>query len=162
MITNEGGIYMLKFSLTKKVRRLYQPKRADIQKWLQKAIINQYQNIHIDIQIVSKQTSQELNLQYRHKDSATNVISLEYKDSRDNYGVLYGELFLCDDVICEEAIAQHKSVQAHYAHMLIHGVLHLQGYDHQTDSEADIMERIEVEKLQELGFNNPYGDISNE
>ena len=146
-------------SITKEVRRLYQPKRVVIRKWLQKAIINNYSNIHITIQIVSLQTSQALNLQYRNKNSATNVISLEYPDSRDKFGILYGELFLCDEVIFNEAIAEHKSLQEHYAHMFIHGALHLQGLDHQNDQDAEFMEQLEIQKMRELGFSNPYGDL---
>lgn len=147
---------MLNFSLNKEVRRLHQPKKLDIKRWLQKSLVKTYQNVHLDICIVSSDTSKQLNYQYRSKDYPTNVISLEYQDSRDNFNLLYGELFLCDDVIIKEAQEQHKSITEHYAHMVIHGVLHLQGFDHQNNTDANIMEELEIRIMHELGFKNPY------
>ncbi len=147
---------MLNLSLNKEVRRLYQPKKPEIKLWLQKSLIKAYQNIHIEIHIISLKNSQKLNLEYRGKDYPTNVISLEYKDSRDNFNMLYGELFLCDDVIVKESNVQQKSIIEHYAHMVIHGLLHLQGLDHQNETDATKMENIEIKIMHELGFNNPY------
>ncbi|MBY0379708.1 MAG: rRNA maturation RNase YbeY [Burkholderiales bacterium] len=115
-----------------------------------------YSQVNIAIIIVNAKRSSEFNRQYRNQSNATNVISLEYSQSREVFKFLYGELILCDEVIVDEAINQNKSIMAHYAHMVIHGVLHLQGLDHQNDIEAIKMENLEVNILNGLGFANPY------
>lgn len=147
---------MLLISLTKETRKLYQPKKADFIKWIKLALAKKFKTVNISIIIVSNDRSQELNKFYRNKDYATNVISLEYSDTRDSYAILTGELILCDDVICKEAIEYKKSIYEHYAHMVIHGILHLQGFDHVLEGEAKVMEKLEIELLHKLGFNNPY------
>ena len=149
---------MLHFSLSKQRRAAHQPKRAEIQKWLCQALIYTYKNIYIDISIVHKADSARLNNDLRQKNYATNVISLEYSEMRDEYAMLNGELVLCDEVIVEEAMAQNKSIMAHYAHMVVHGMLHLQGLDHQDNETANHMESIEIEILHNLGYANPYKD----
>ena len=149
---------MLHFSLSKQRRAAHQPKRAEIQKWLRQALIYAYKNIYIDISIVHKSDSARLNNDLRQKNYATNVISLEYSEMRDEYAMLNGELVLCDEVIVAEAVAQNKSIMAHYAHMVVHGMLHLQGLGHQDDVTADHMESIEIEILHNLGYANPYKD----
>lgn len=151
---------MLTFSLTKKVRRIYQPKRQELKRWLMAGLLSNYINIYIDISIVSSIESAELNKRYRKRNSATNVISLEYAEQRDKFAILTGELILCDDVIVREAAEQNKSIIEHYAHMVIHGILHLQGYDHIIEKEALYMEQLEVEILTSLGFNSFLGLIN--
>ena len=147
---------MLHLSLTKQVRKGYQPKRTDIQKWLRQSLLYTYKNITLDVSIVNSIISAELNQQYRQKNYSTNVISLEYANTRDEFAMLSGELILCDEVIVKEAGEQNKTVIAHYAHMVVHGMLHLQGLDHQNDAEAEYMEGLESKIMNGLGFPNPY------
>ena len=143
------------FSLTKEVRRTYQPKRKQIKDWLVSSLIQNYQNISLNISIVSIQKSQQFNLAYRNKDKPTNVISLEYPNLKTiNASVLIGDIILCDEVILEEANTQNKSIIEHYAHMVVHAMLHLQGMDHENDGDAEKMESLEVSILTKLGFIN--------
>ena len=133
-----------------------QPSRAQIDKWLRKSLQQRYATVVLSISLVNEALSQELNQEYRGINKSTNVISLEYASTRESFGLLSGELILCDEVIIREAQEQSKSVLAHYAHMLIHGALHLQGYDHVEENDAEEMESIEICVLRELGFENPY------
>lgn len=154
------SIFMLNFSLYKQLRRNYQPKKAEIKSWILAALVDSYKNISLEISIVSAKQSQKLNLSYRDKNYPTNVISLEYSDTRDQYSLLMGELILCDEIIVKEAMAADKSIIAHYAHMIIHGILHIQGFDHIDDEDAVKMESLETEILQKLGYSKPYIDSS--
>jgi probable rRNA maturation factor len=147
---------MFNCSLRKMVRSAHQPNKALLIKWLKRALLGSYANVYVDVIIVGLKLSQELNLQYRQKDAPTNVISLEYSETRDDFKILTGELILCDSVIVTEALEQNKAILAHYAHMIIHGMLHLQGYDHQNDKDAAQMEAHEISILQSLGYPNPY------
>ncbi|MFN8770034.1 MAG: rRNA maturation RNase YbeY [Neisseriaceae bacterium] len=147
---------MINIFLHKQVKRLYQPKRKNCLFWIQKSLIKEYNLVSIDILIVSKEQSLQLNSKYRNRNSPTNVISLEYNESRDKYNMLCGELILCDGIIVDEAIDQNKDIMLHYAHMIIHGVLHLQGLDHQNDEDANYMEQLEIDIMQQCGFVNPY------
>lgn len=144
------------FSLTKEVRRGHQPKRAEVAKLIKSSLQLAYKNVSLAIIITSKARSAELNLAYRNIASPTNVISLEYKDMRDEYGFLMGEIILCDDIIIAEASKQNKPISTHYAHLIIHGILHLQGFDHYDDQTAKVMESLEIEIMDKLGFANPY------
>jgi probable rRNA maturation factor len=145
------------FSLTKEVRRSYQPKRQQVEAWIKASLIDSYNNVSVNVIIVPEQRSQELNLAYRNKDKPTNVISLEYPDSSHiGYHALMGELILCDAVIVQEAELQGKSILAHYAHMVIHGMLHLQGLDHETVDCAKKMEALEISIMAQFEFSNPY------
>jgi len=105
----------------------------------------------VNVRIVDETESAELNAQWRNKQGPTNVLSFP----ADVPGFL-GDVVLCAPVVLDEAAAQDKSVEDHWAHLTIHGVLHLLGFDHQTSDEADKMEMREVAILQELGINNPY------
>ncbi|MEN9947141.1 MAG: rRNA maturation RNase YbeY [Pseudomonadota bacterium] len=147
---------MLKFSFIRDKVQDYQPKRALIDKLIRKSLQHKYAQVMLSISIVDSQTSQQLNLEYRQQNKPTNVISLEYAASREQFNFLSGELILCDDVIVKEANEQNKTIQAHYAHMIVHGLLHLQGYDHQDDQEAIQMENLERQILNNFAINNPY------
>ena len=103
----------------------------------------------ITLRIVSAAESKRLNQRYRKKGVPTNVLSFPY-DRR------HGDVVLCDPVIRRESRQQRKSLRAHYAHMTIHGVLHLRGYDHITKRAAALMERREIRILRRLGFGDPY------
>ena len=100
--------------------------------------------------------SRQLNRDYRGKDSPTNVLSFPFEAPPQVASPLLGDLVICAPVVADEARDQGKPLLAHWAHMVVHGVLHLQGYDHQTDAEAERMEEIECRILQNLHFPNPY------
>ena len=107
----------------------------------------------IAVRIVGEDEGRALNLQYRGKDYATNVLTFDYT----RQPVVAADLVLCGPVVAREAIEQGKTLQAHYAHLLVHGTLHAQGWDHETSAaDADEMEAYETAIMQELGFVNPY------
>ena len=112
-----------------------------------------YANASVTVRIVGTPEGRRLNHEYRHKDHATNVLTFVY--GSDN-GVLQGDLVLCAPVVAREARQQGKTLEAHYAHLLVHGLLHLQGLDHENDDEAEQMERRERRILKSLGYANPY------
>ncbi|MCX7122434.1 MAG: rRNA maturation RNase YbeY [Gammaproteobacteria bacterium] len=105
----------------------------------------------ICIRIVKPEESQQLNKQFRGKDNPTNVLSFPFEEER-----YLGDLALCHPVIQAEAKNQNKSIRAHYQHLLIHGVLHLLGFDHENEADATEMEQIEIELLAQLNLANPY------
>ena len=110
----------------------------------------------LSIRLVTKAESAELNEQYRHKHGATNILSFPM-DSAMIQGIpLLGDLAICADIVRDEALAQDKTELAHWAHLTVHGVLHLKGYDHENDKDAQEMEKLEIQILDTLGFNNPY------
>ncbi len=112
----------------------------------------------VSLYIVDEAESQELNAQYRGKDKPTNVLSFP-ADIPEEVGVpLLGDLVVCAPVVEREAQEQGKTLEAHWAHMLVHGSLHLLGYDHIEDDEADVMEALETEIITGLGFPAPYQD----
>ena len=114
------------------------------------------EKIELCVVIVDQKSGAQLNFQYRQKTGATNILSFNYPNASAELFPLIGDLVFCRDVILDEAAEQHKSIEAHWAHLTIHGMLHLLGYDHQTEGEAKIMEQLEVEILASLGYNNPY------
>ena len=107
----------------------------------------------ITVRIVDDQEGQRLNREFRKKDYATNVLTFDYMQSP----VVMADLVLCAPVVAQEAWAQGKTLQAHYVHLLVHGALHAQGWDHETNEEdAEAMEAHEIGIMQRLGFKNPY------
>ncbi|MCY4046080.1 MAG: rRNA maturation RNase YbeY [Cellvibrionales bacterium] len=110
----------------------------------------------ICLSIIDSEQSRKLNHEYRSKDKPTNVLSFP-ADLPESIDIpLLGDILICHSVMRQEAIDQDKSLIAHYAHLTIHGVLHLLGYDHMNDEEATVMEALEIEALNALGFTNPY------
>lgn len=147
---------MLNFSLTKIIRKNYQPNKILVKEIIQASLLKKYKQIYIDLTIVSKEESQESNLSFRNIDKPTNVIALEYADTRDNFLILNGEIILCDSIIVDEAKVQNKEILHHYIHMIVHAMLHLQGLDHIVDSERDVMEKNEIAILKRFAIENPY------
>lgn len=125
--------------------------------WVSTALhSDELQEAEVSIYIVDEDESHELNHQYRGKDKPTNVLSFP-ADIPDEVGVpLLGDLVVCAPVVEAEAKEQGKTLEAHWAHMLIHGTLHLLGFDHIEDDEAEVMEALEKRLLAQLGFPNPY------
>ena len=133
------------------------PKPASIQSWASAACLENVENdAFISILVSSPEQSRELNRQYRDKDKPTNVLSFPMQ-LPDEVGVhMLGDIVLCAAVIDAEARSQSKAESAHWAHMVVHGMLHLQGYDHIDNDEAEEMEKLEIQILQTLGIGNPY------
>lgn len=110
----------------------------------------------ITIRLVDEAESHELNLTYRGKDKPTNVLSFPFEMPEGIELPLLGDLVICRQVVEQEAKEQGISLESHYAHLAVHGTLHLLGYDHIIDSEAEEMERLESEIMQQLGYADPY------
>jgi probable rRNA maturation factor len=138
------------------------PATGDIEKWvsaaLDAALDTSGRNSEISIYIVDETESQTLNHQYREQDKPTNVLSFP-ADIPEEVGIpLLGDLVICAPVVEREALEQGKTLAAHWAHMLVHGTLHLLGYDHIDDTEAETMESLETRILGQLGFPAPYAE----
>lgn len=134
------------------------PSTALFKSWAEAALKTKILNAEVTIRIVDKDEMLALNSTYRHKNKVTNVLSFPFdmpKDIEIEIPIL-GDIVICAEVIIEEANAQNKSLNAHWAHMIVHGILHLLGYDHEKDAEANIMEAEEIAILKALDFNNPY------
>ena len=129
--------------------RIHLP-RAKVLYWLKTALNTPSE---LTVRVVGEAEGQSLNREYRHKDYATNILTFSYERAP----VLITDLVLCADVVEREAVLQGVSLEAHYAHLLIHGALHAQGYDHETEEEAVVMEALETKLMCLLGFNAPYG-----
>jgi probable rRNA maturation factor len=110
----------------------------------------------LSVRIVGSARSRSLNARYRHKDKPTNVLSFAGAGSAPDGRFFLGELVICAPVVALEARAQQKTLEAHWAHMMIHGVLHLLGFDHEHKAEAAKMTSREIQILDRLGFSNPY------
>ena len=123
--------------------------RHRVRRWIRHALA---QDAEITVRIVDSAEGQALNRDYRHKDYPTNVLTFAYGDTP-----LSADLVLCAPVVACQALDSGKSLQAHYAHLVVHGTLHAQGWDHETGAaDARAMEAQEVAILRNLGFGNPY------
>ena len=135
------------------------PSIDDFQRWVDLALVDD-KCAQVSIRVVGEAESQSLNKEYRSKDKATNVLSFPMQLPDDVISelnaVMLGDLVICAPVVEAEAIEQHKKSLDHWAHMVIHGMLHLQGYDHISAVEADAMENLEIKLLQQIGIDNPY------
>lgn len=140
------------------------PDEEQIHLWALKTLVstNYDFDAEITVRIVDAETILQLNSHYRHKDKPTNVLSFPFEIpsglSREDVGGLLGDLVICADIVDEEAGQQGKSKQAHWAHMVIHGCLHLLGYDHIKEQEALKMEALEIDLLSSLGYASPYAE----
>ena len=114
--------------------------------------------IQLTVRLVDREESAKLNYEYRHKDGPTNVLSFPYDQQIILEPVLLGDIVICAPLVPVEAQQQNKSAAAHWAHLVVHGFLHLLGYDHESAADADIMETVEVQVLQRLGLPDPYAD----
>ena len=132
------------------------PTEQDIQLWLDKTIPPFQENAELTVRIVDTKESHQLNHEYRGKDKPTNVLSFPFEAPPGIELDLLGDLIICRQVVEKEAEEQNKPLLAHWAHMVVHGSLHLLGYDHIEDDEAEEMESLETEIMQAMGFEDPY------
>ncbi|MFV0455029.1 MAG: rRNA maturation RNase YbeY [Pseudomonas sp.] len=133
------------------------PSEADFRKWCELALRQRSNDSELTIRVVDEAEGRELNKTWRHKDYATNVLSFPADVPDELLDIpLLGDLVICAPVVTREAAEQDKSAEAHWAHLVIHGCLHLLGYDHIDDAEAEEMEGLERELLAELGHPDPY------
>lgn len=138
-------------------RKPWVPSRTVISMWVFWALGRRGDNCDLSVRVVGRAESRKLNRQYRRKDKPTNVLAFPSSASNFDGGRrLLGDLIVCAPVVAHEAKAQGKSRHAHWAHMIVHGTLHLLGYDHIADKDAARMERREVALLKSLGLENPY------
>jgi len=132
------------------------PSIEKFQQWCELVLTSSHPLASLDIKIIDLEEMQTLNFQYRKKQKPTNVLSFVCDLPPEIKGTHLGDLAFCAAIIEQEAQTQNKSLEAHWAHLVIHGVLHLLGYDHQTDEQANLMENYEIKLLNQLGFDNPY------
>jgi probable rRNA maturation factor len=136
------------------------PTEPDLQRWAEAALAGaDYQkDAELTIRIVNEAESTALNEAYRHKQGPTNVLSFPFTAPPEVDSSLLGDIVICAPVVLREAVHQGKTVAAHWAHLVAHGVLHLLGYDH-DEEQAEVMESLEIRILAGLGYPDPYGDL---
>ncbi|TMS59436.1 rRNA maturation RNase YbeY [Imbroritus primus] len=129
------------------------PRRPQVLAWLRPAL---FADAEFTVRFVDEEEGRALNRTYRGKDYATNVLTFAYAENEDD--PVRGDIVLCCPVVEREAAEQGKPLEAHYAHLVVHGALHAQGYDHEDEDEAQEMEALETELLATLGYPDPYAD----
>jgi probable rRNA maturation factor len=130
-----------------------------LQSWAEAAYLGETPAV-ASLLVTTADEVQSLNKQYRNKDKPTNVLSFPMESPAEIDVSLLGDIVLCAPVIKQEAEQQSRSEVSHWAHMVVHGMLHLQGYDHIENHDAEQMEQLEIEILSQLGFDNPYEDAT--
>ena len=128
------------------------PTRAQWRRWITVAM---QRNISLTLRIVDEAEGRELNKAYRGRDYATNVLTFVYDDTE----TLSGDVVICAPVVEREGLEQHKDLQSHYAHLAIHAALHLQGFDHETETDAARMEALETALMVRLHYPDPYMEV---
>jgi len=151
--------YLIEMQQEELCRDLFDPRSAS--DWIVSSLARLNQPAcECCIRFVEKQEMQDLNLRFRQQDKLTNVLAFP-EDSTDEAGrILLGDVVICPTVLADEANTQEKELLQHYAHLVIHGILHLKGFDHVVEDEAKEMELLEVMLLGELGIKNPYREES--
>jgi probable rRNA maturation factor len=131
------------------------PSRAHFRKWVRAALEH---DAVITVRLVAQEEGRVLNCNYRKKDYATNVLTFVFR-AEHNGAPFEGDLALCAPVVAREARAQKKTLAAHYAHLTVHGTLHLQGYGHENNADAKVMEQRETQIMAKLGYADPYARL---
>ena len=133
------------------------PRKAAIQRWARAALKGlRRKKVALGVRIVAARESATLNRRYRGKSGCTNVLSFPFETPAGARSDMLGDLVICAPVVLREARALRRPVRAHWAHMVVHGILHLRGYDHENQKDAAVMERREARILRSLGVANPY------
>ncbi len=136
------------------------PDESSFRRWVEVALAGRREQAELVIRLVDQEEGRALNRDYRGRDYATNVLSFPFEAPPGVALPILGDLAICAPVVQREAAEQEKPVEAHWAHLTVHGVLHLLGYDHQEDAEAELMEGLERQLLESLGFPDPYAEDS--
>lgn len=147
---------MNKLDLQRTISTPDQPRQQQLQHWLDNVLEQQPGDTEIVIRIVDADESRQLNQRYRQQDKPTNVLSFPFEAPPGINMDLLGDLVICAPIMTTEAEQQNKTTEAHWAHIVIHGVLHLLGFDHIENEDAQRMETEEIKILHSLGFANPY------
>jgi probable rRNA maturation factor len=134
------------------------PTISDIQTWAHAALQHEQKEGALTIKIIAEAEMQQLNYAYRDKNKPTNVLSFPCKLPDALRGNLLGDIAICAPIVEKEASSANKPFLAHWAHLVVHGVLHLLGYNHEQEDEAVVMEAIETRIIQDLGFEDPYSE----
>jgi probable rRNA maturation factor len=133
------------------------PSRSSFARWARAALVGvRRRSVAVSVRVVGHRESAALNSRFRGKTGPTNVLSFPFENPPGTRSNLLGDIVICADVVQREARAQGKDERAHWAHMLVHGIMHLRGYDHEKSRDAAVMEAKEIRILRGLGFPNPY------
>jgi len=132
------------------------PDKKNIRQWVETALKDLNENAELTIRIVGEEEGTKLNEQWRKSKGPTNVLSFTHDGEKEIAPNLLGDIVICAPVVDREAIEQNKNNHAHWAHMVVHGVLHLNGFDHINPEDADRMENLEIKILEKLNVKNPY------
>ena len=132
------------------------PPRQKFRQWAEIALQARKEDTEFTVRIVNEAESAQLNERWRKHSGATNVLSFPCKGVKQFVPELLGDIVMCAPVIIQEAIEQSKTTEAHWAHIFVHGILHLQGYDHILPKESEYMEQLETNIMKKLGYQNPY------
>lgn len=146
----------IKITIQSLASNTFIPSRYFLQRWVNKALVKQVGSNEVNIRLVSKKESAELNSTYRHKKGPTNILSFPFEPPPGVSSAFLGDLVICAALVNQQAKQQTKTRLAHWAHLVIHGCLHLVGYDHIHDKDAIKMETLEIQLLEDLGYENPY------
>lgn len=132
------------------------PERALVAQWARAALKGYERDVEVGVRVVDEPEIAELNQRFRNKTEPTDVLSFPFEDPPGIRTDLLGDVVVCAPVVCHQAQVQGKPAAAHWAHVVVHGIMHLRGYDHETPQGAHAMEGMEVRVLQRLGFTDPY------
>jgi probable rRNA maturation factor len=146
----------LELDVSYAARRPWVPSPRQLAVWATAALAPNRRPTVLSVRVVGRSRSRSLNAHYRHKDKPTNVLSFGGAWTVPDGRFFLGELVICAPVVAQEARTQGKTMQSHWAHMTVHGVLHLQGFDHEGEAEAAKMAAREIQILDRLGFSDPY------
>lgn len=133
------------------------PAQGQFEDWVEAALQASHEQLEQTIRVVGEAESRDLNRRFRERDKATNVLAFPGDAEFLDYDCL-GDLVICAPVVAAEAADQGKTDEAHWAHLVVHGMLHLQGFDHQDAEQTREMEQLEIKILDTLGYTNPYND----
>jgi probable rRNA maturation factor len=153
-----GSVVAVEVHVQYAVPRRDVPAPASFRRWASAALAGRRAEAQLSVRVVGETEGAELNLRYRGKPGPTNVLSFPFDAAPGVDLPWLGDLVVCAPVVAREALAQGKAARDHWAHLVVHGILHLVGYDHGTEAEAAAMERVEVEVLGGLGIDDPYAD----
>lgn len=148
---------MANIILQKIIKTNSTPTKKQFAAWIDPALPVNKKNHEIVIRIVDTKEITQINKKYRSKNQPTNIISFPFEQHQGIKTNILGDLIICAPLVKQEAKLQHKTIKDHWAHLVIHGTLHLLGYDHIKDGEAEKMERLEIKLLKKIGIANPYG-----